>query len=185
MHTRTQPHTYTRHTDLYCMCAPIYIHGQTNTHARQHTQTDTHTGKCTATTPLARPAAMENLEIKTNLLFIPSRSNRQTGIQSFEGGRDVHTTLDEGIFRDCVLTSSQLEWFCQQIKVIFFFFACVVMNSGEGCTVLWWVFQIDINVELSLPQFKYSKISGKETYLLSDWDLDNVRKSILILCVYI
>lgn len=122
MHTRTQPHTYTRHTDLYCMCAPIYIHGQTNTHARQHTQTDTHTGKCTATTPLARPAAMENLEIKTNLLFIPSRSNRQTGIQSFEGSRDVHTTLDEGIFRDCVWTSSQLEWFCQQIKVIFFFF---------------------------------------------------------------
>lgn len=167
MHTCTQPHTYTRHTDPYCMCAPIYIHRQTNTHARQHTQTDIHTGKCTATTPLTRPAAMENLEIKTNLLFIPSRSNRQTGIQSFEGDRDVHTTLDEGIFRGCVWTSSQLEWFCQQIKVIFF--ACVVMNSGEGCTVLWWVFQIDINVELSLPQFKGVFQNFRERNLFAVW----------------
>lgn len=146
------------------MCAPTCRHRRTHTH--QHTQTDIHTGNCTTTAPLASPPAMENLEIKTNLLFIPSRSNRQASIQSFEGGRDVHTTLDEGIFRACVWTSSQLGWFCQQIKRIF---AYVVTNSGEDCTGPWRVFQIDKNVELSLTQFKGIRQHFKEKTSFADW----------------
>lgn len=113
---------------------------------------------------------MENLEIKTNLLFIPSRSNRQTSIQSFEGGRDVHTTLDGGIFRACVWTSSQLGWFCQQIKVIFFLL------------VLWWTqvkvarvleeyfrFRFQIEMWNLVWQFKWILQHFREINLFAVW----------------
>lgn len=104
------------------MCT--HLHTKTDKHKRTSAHGDRHTHrKNTATTPLESPAAMENLEIKTNLLSIPSRSNIQTSIQSFEGSWDVHTTLDEGIFR----AFSQLEW-CQQIRFFVVVVAYIVMR---------------------------------------------------------
>lgn len=50
---------------------------ESRAHTYKHKQTDIHAGNCSTTAPLASPPAMKNLEIKTNLLFIPSRSKRQ------------------------------------------------------------------------------------------------------------
>lgn len=130
-HTHTQSPTVT--------CAPIYIYRQRDGQrhgACQHEETDTHilkkkiNKKCTATTAPVSPAAMENLEIKTNL-FIPSRSGAQATLRATETAEAAHTTLDGGIFRTPRWTSSLLERRCQQIKAQLSLSSA--MNSGEGC----------------------------------------------------
>lgn len=108
----------------------------------QHEETDTDIlkKKCTATTAPVSPAAMENLEIKTNL-FIPSRSGAQATLRATETAEAAHTTLDGGIFRTPRWTSSLLERRCQQIKALLSLSSA--MNSGEGCVASRWVIETD------------------------------------------
>lgn len=82
----THTHIHKTHRPIQDAFTHLQTQAVTHTYSHQHTQTDIFTGNGTTTALLASPLAMENLEIKTNLLFIPSRSSRQTSIQSFEGG---------------------------------------------------------------------------------------------------
>lgn len=103
--------------------------------------------KCTATTAPVSPAAMENLEIKTNL-FIPSRSGAQATLRATETAEAAHTTLDGGIFRTPRWTSSLLERRCQQIKALLSLSSA--MNSGEGCVASRWVIETDTAMGLRI-----------------------------------
>lgn len=130
------------------MCT--HLHTKTDKHKCTSAHGDRHTHrKNTATTPLESPAAMENLEIKTNLLSIPSRSNIQTSIQRFEGSRDVHTTLDEGIFR----AFSQLEW-CQHIRFFVVVVACIVMRWRLHLS-LTSILKTHVDIRQSLEEYQF------------------------------